>query len=241
MAKYITKTRIDLEDVGYSNKVNNKAIIKILENAGGRHSESLKLGLNDMEIVGFSWILLGWKVKIIKRPIYNEEVTVKTWGRDSNKIFTYRDYEIYNENGELCTIATSKWAIVDINTGKLRELTPDIIEKYQCEDEKVFEKDYTLKLKEPETVISMQTHKAQRRDIDINKHIHNLYYLDYAYEALPEEIYEEPECNNIEIMYKKQIRLNDKFECLYTMEEDQKIVTMKSADGKILHAIIKLY
>ena len=48
MAKYITKTRIDLEDVGYSNKVNNKAIIKILENAGGRHSESLKLGLNDM-------------------------------------------------------------------------------------------------------------------------------------------------------------------------------------------------
>ena len=194
-----------------------------------------------MENVGFSWILLGWKVKILKRPIYNEELTINTWGRDSNRIFTYRDYKIYDESGELCTIATSKWAIVDINTGKLRELTPEIIEKYQCETKKVFEEDYTLKLKEPATIIRKQEYKAQRRDIDINKHIHNLYYLDYAYEALPEEVYEAPECNNIEIMYKKQIRLNDEFKCLYTKEENQNIITIKSKDENTLHAIIKLY
>ena len=77
-----------------------------------------------------------------------------------------------------------------------------IIEKYQCETKKVFKEDYTLKLKEPTTIIRKQEYKAQRRDIDINKHIHNLYYLDYAYEVLPEEVYEAPECNNIEIMYK---------------------------------------
>ena len=241
MAIYTSKARIDLEDVGYSNKITNKAIIKILENAGGRHSESVHFGLNDMDNVGFSWILLGWKVQIFKRPIYNEELTIKTWGRDSNRVFTYRDYEIYDESGELCAIATSKWAIVNINTGKLGELTPEVIERYQCENKKVFEKDYTLKLKEPTTVISKQKHKAQRRDIDINKHIHNLYYLDYAYESLPEEVYEAPECNNIEIMYKKQIRLNDEFMCLYTREENQNIVTMKSADESILHAIIKVY
>ena len=144
MAIYTSKTRIDLEDVGYSNKITNKAILKILENAGARQSETIHFGLNDMENVGFSWILLGWKVKILKRPIYNEELTINTWGRDSNRIFTYRDYEIYDESGELCAIATSKWAIVDINTGKLRELTPEIIEKYQCETKKVFDLQYPL-------------------------------------------------------------------------------------------------
>ena len=98
-----------------------------------------------------------------------------------------------------------------------------------------------MKLKEPTTIIRKQEYKAQRRDIDINKHIHNLYYLDYAYEVLPEEVYEAPECNNIEIMYKKQIRLNDEFKCLYTKEKNQNIVTMKSEDENTLHAIIKLY
>ena len=42
-------------------------------------------------------------------------------------------------------------------------------------------------------------------------------------------------------MYKKQIRVNDEFKCLYTKEENQNIVTMKSEDENTLHAIIKLY
>ena len=36
-------------------------------------------------------------MNVIKRPIYNEELTINTWGRDSNRIFTYRDYEIYKQ------------------------------------------------------------------------------------------------------------------------------------------------
>ena len=58
---------------------------------------------------------------------------------------------------------------------------------------------------------------------------------------LPEEIYEKDEFNNIEIMYKKQIKLNNEIKCLYTKEQEQSIVTIKSADNKLLHAIIKLY
>ena len=241
MAIYKCKSRIGLEDVGYSNKITNKAIIKILENAGGMHSESLNLGLNSIEITGFSWILLGWKVKVIVRPRYNEELTVNTWGRESNRAFTYRDYELYDESGNLCIIATSKWAIVDIKNGHLAEITPELIEPYKCEEKKVFNSDYSFKLKEPETIDREIRYKVQRRDIDINKHVHNLYYLDFAYEALPEEIYENCEFNNIEIMYKKQIKLNNEIKCLYTKEQEQSIVTIKSADNKLLHAIIKLY
>ena len=43
------------------------------------------------------------------------------------------------------------------------------------------------------------------------------------------------------IMYKKQIKLNNEIKCLYTKEQEQSIVTIKSADNKLLHAIIKLY
>ena len=241
MAIYKCKSRIGLEDVGYSNKITNKAIIKILENAGGMHSESLNLGLNSIEITGFSWILLGWKVKVIVRPRYNEELTVNTWGRETNRAFTYRDYELYDESGNLCIIATSKWAIVDIKNGHLAEITPELIEPYKCEEKKVFNSDYSFKLKEPETIDREIRYKVQRRDIDINKHVHNLYYLDFAYEALPEEIYENCEFNNIEIMYKRQTKLNDEIKCLYTKDGKQNIVTIKSIDDNLLHAIIKLY
>ena len=32
-------------------------------------------------------------------------------------------------------------------------------------------------------------YNIQRRDIDINQHMHNLSYLDMAYEILPDNIY----------------------------------------------------
>lgn len=241
MAIYKCKFRIGLEDVGHSNKITNKSIIRILENAAGMHSESVNLGLSSIETTGISWILLGWKVKVILRPKYNEELTVNTWGRDSNRAFIYRDYEIYDEEGNLCVIATSKWAIVDIKTGRLAELTPEMTELYKCEEKKIFDTDCNLKLKEPSSTISEITYKTQRRDIDINNHVHNLYYLDFAYEALPQELYEKGEYNNIEIMYKKQIKLNDEIKCLYTQEEEKNIVTIKSLDNSTLHAIIVLY
>lgn len=84
-------------------------------------------------------------------------------------------------------------------------------------------------------------YKILRSDIDMNKHVHNLYYLDFAYETLPEDIYKSGELNNMEIMYKKQIKLGDNVICLYTKEDEKNIVTIKSEDDSILHTVIYLY
>ncbi len=51
-----------------------------------------------------------------------------------------------------------------------------------------------------------------RKDIDINKHMHNLYYLDLAYEALPDEIYNKRPFDYVRITYKKEIKLGEKGE-----------------------------
>ena len=235
--KYI----IGLTDVGKYNKISNKAIIKILENIGGMESEEAGYGLNEIETTYLSWILLAWKIKIIKRPKYNEEITAKTWAREANKVFTYREYQIFDANGELCVIATSKWTLIDIRTLKLASISDEVISKYEFYNTSVFENGTIDKLKEPLTQISQIDYKVLRSQIDVNQHVHNLYYLDFAYEALPEEVYNKEEANNIEIMYKKQIKLDDKIMCIYAKENNADIVTIKSEDKKILHAIVKLY
>ena len=57
--------RIGLTDVRMSNNMTNKSILKVLENAGGMHSEEVGYGLNSIEKTGLSWVFLGWKVKVI--------------------------------------------------------------------------------------------------------------------------------------------------------------------------------
>lgn len=233
--------KIGLSDVGKGNKMSNKSIIKVLENAGGVESEKVGYGFNEIPITHLSWVLLAWKVKVIKRPIYNEEIKITTWAREANKVFTYRDFEIYNEKGEICAIATSKWTFINIQTLKLAPISEDVINSYEFFNKSVFENGQTEKLKEPTTLISKINYKVLRSQIDVNNHMHNLCYLDLAYEALPEDEYYKDEANNIDIMYKKQIKLEDKIICNYTKENNQNIVTIKSDDEKTLHAIIRLY
>lgn len=241
MAVYKCKYRIGFTDIYKNNEINNRAIIKILENAGGMHSDSIKCGYSDVERTGRGWVILAWKIKVLSRPKYNTEVETHTWVRDINKIFTYRDYEIYDEDGKLAVIATSKWAMIDTKRGKIAEITPEIEKDYNPEEKSVFEERKIDKLTEPDTVILKKDCSVLRGDIDMNAHVHNINYLNYAYETLPDEVYENNIFNNIEIMYKRQIKLGDKIVCLYTKEEKKHIVTIKSEDEKTLHAIVELY
>ena len=241
MAIFEHEYRVGLSDVGQSNKITNKATLRILENIAGMHSEAVGFGINSMDKTGISWIILGWKIKIISRPIYDEVLKVRTWARSFNRAISYRDYEVYDKKGNLMIIATSKWAVIDINSGRLAEITPEIINAYKCEEKHALEDDDDMKMKEPAEKEKTLEYTIMRRDIDINKHVHNLYYLDYANEALPEEIYKDAKFDNIEIMYKKQIKLGDEINCYYSKEADKNIITIKSKDDKILHAIVELY
>ena len=84
------------------------------------------------------------------------------------------------------------------------------------------------------------TYKVNRFDIDINKHMHNLNYINLAYEALPEEVYENEEFNVVRISYKKEVKLGDILICKYKKENQKHVIVIKSEDEKTLHAIIEL-
>ena len=71
--------------------------------------------------------------------------------------------------------------------------------------------------------------------------MYNLYYLYLAYEALPEEEYNKRPFNYIKIQYKNQIKFGEIVKCKYAKENGENIVTIKSEDEKVLHAIIKIY
>ncbi len=93
----------------------------------------------------------------------------------------------------------------------------------------------------PDNFESEILYKVQRKDIDVIGHMHNLYYLDLAYEALPDEVYNKRPFDNIRVMYKKEIKFGETVKCKYAKDENRNIVVIESEDEKILHAIIEVY
>ena len=231
---------LTIMDIDQKSELKNEAILSFFEDIGGFHSNDAGFGLKDIEKTRLSWILLHWKVKVLKKIKYVDgPIRIKTWSRGAVRACTFRDFELYNSKGELCVIGSSKWTLIHLDKGLVR-ITDDISEKYQVESKKVLG-DYDFpKLKEPENYSNVYNYTVSRRDIDINSHMHNLYYLDLAYETLPQNVYENTTFNDIEIMYKKEAKLYDKLKCLYSKMDNDYYVVIKSEDEQTLHAIVKL-
>lgn len=232
--------KIQTKDIEKNNYIKNKAILEMFENIGTHHSDIVGYGPENMESTGVSWILLDWKVKVLNRPKYGEELYINTWARSKKRAYTYRDFEILNDDGTLCVIGSSKWALIDIHTGKIKRITDEVLESYKPEEKCVFENEELKKLDIVQNFDSEWEYKVCRRDIDFNGHMHNLYYLDLAYEVLPEEVYNEKVFDNIRIQYKSEIKLGDSVKCRYTCENDEHIVTIWDNEGDKVHAVIKL-
>jgi len=233
---------ISFSDINQNNELSNKGILKIMQEIAGLHSSSLGYGLNDAPKTGYAWLLLNWKLKVFSRPKWEDTLTVNTWSKSMNPLFAYRDIEIYDNNNNLVAISSSKWILFDINKKSLIKIPSEVKDKFPSVDKSIFEEKFVEKLKEPENSEFIMNYKIQRRDIDTNHHVNNLNYLDYAYEALPENIFSNMSFSNVEIMYKHEAKLGDTISVFYShTEENQYIITIKDEEKKNLHAIVKLY
>lgn len=234
---YCSNYKIGLEDIGRNNEATNKALLEIMQNVSGFHSASVGYGILEVESKKRAWMILDWKIKVIKRPKYNDDIKVETWSRKVERLYAYRDFQIKDDEENIIVIGTSRWIFVDTDRRRPVRLTKDIADLYESEtDKQVFEEE--MEDIKCENYLFQKDYCVQRRDIDINQHMHNLNYLDMAYEILPEEIYNNKVFDNIRIVYKKEILYGETVKCYYEEQGNKHIIVAKTKDN--INAIIEL-
>lgn len=198
---------IDYSDLDGSGKFSTLAFLKFFEQVATMHAEVLGCGLKDLLKINTGWVILNWKVKIYRRPLYGEKITVKSWVRKMDKIYSYRDFEVYDENKEIIAIATSNWIWRNFLEKTIQPISKEIRDNHEFYDRSVFEQTRFKKMQEPENYTHSFEYKILRRDIDTNHHVNNLNYLIFANEVLPEEVYRNADFKEVEIQYKKELKL----------------------------------
>ena len=70
---------VGYSDINDSFKLSDTAILKIFENMACMHGSRVGESIKTSPAL---WFLTAYDVKIIKRPEYEETITVHTWSRD---------------------------------------------------------------------------------------------------------------------------------------------------------------
>ena len=229
-------------DIGLDSRLSHKGALRLLQEAAAIASQQCGYGLLNAEETGVCWILTGWRIRLLERPLWNTPLTVETWPRTMEGFLSDRDFRILSGETPVA-LATSRWCLVNARTGRVTRVTEAVRSAYTLDPLAMFSENLHTNGKSGETAAEGFSCTVGRRDIDTNRHVNNLHYLDYALEALPEEAFARVP-DTLEIVYRKQILLGTPIRCLYERTADGRHqVEIRSGQGEdtIHHAFLWFY
>lgn len=173
---------------------------------------TLRLGVSvlDLEPKGIGWVLLGQYIKLDRTPQLNESCTIVTCPTGFERVFTYRDFHLLDEQGKRIGTASTTWMLMDLKSRRMAQL-PDFIkilgEKVPPKEEQLPRAGYKLNsLAQGADVRSFQVGHHQ---LDFNGHLTNPVYVEWMLEGLPAGVLANQELKELAIQFKQEARYGD--------------------------------
>ncbi|MGQ1890755.1 acyl-[acyl-carrier-protein] thioesterase [Thermophagus sp. OGC60D27] len=175
-------------DVGASGRLEPSALMKHLQEAAAKHAIGLGVGFDDLRKDNIFWALTHLQVEILNWPSMMEKVTIETWPRNIQKLYSTRDFLIKDHQNRTLVKASSAWIMVDI-------LRKRPIRPYERLHNKPFVTHRMALGEFPKTLshlpdsINMQEHRRQvvYSDLDFNHHVNNTRYMEWLMDAIAPE------------------------------------------------------
>ena len=230
--KYI----ISKDIVNNTSEIKNEEILEILTDVAGTHSNIIGNNAEEFNREHKAWVVLVWKLEVLRRPKVDDEILIKTWVRNSTGIYSIRDFEAFDSNGEVIFKAASKWCIMNLETRRPMRFDKDLAEAYGAEERHIFE-DFEKTIM-PEDFDVEAEYVVTEKDIDVNNHFHNANYLNAAYKVISDFDMTNYHFNNLQMEFKKEIMLGEVIKVLGQNVDGKKVIVLKTDDK--INAIITL-
>jgi len=159
------------------------ALLDAMSETAGRHAEKLGVGVRDLHAKGLTWVLARLHVKISSIPAAGTTVHTATWPSGRHRLFAVRDFLLQEDSGGELLRATSAWALMNMETRRPARLDPHL-PIFTRHPQRMIADDFApLPLAHPDSSRTM--YRAAAGDIDLNDHVNNTVYLDWALRSAP--------------------------------------------------------
>ena len=182
-----------------------------LLNCAGLHAAARGFGMSRINEINYTWVLSRLVIEMNRFPLKNERFYISTWVEDVYRLFTNRNYTVYDADRNVMGYVRSVWAMIDMDSRKpvdLISLYGDKLTSYICKDEPCpIEGPTRFRLKEqvePECVCM-----PKYSDIDINGHFNSIKYIEHILDLFPVEFHDRHEVRRFEIAYQSEGRSGD--------------------------------
>lgn len=195
------------------------ALATIFQEAAGRHAADLGVSMQDFLAEGRAWVLARLRMEIDRLPQWEDEVVIETWPSGLDRLYATREFIFRGEDGRELARGTSAWLVID--TERRRPLRPpSVLHDIELPDRPAPIGEAHEELSLPSRVDRAQAFTVRFHDLDLNRHVNNVRYLEWALETLPSEVLDQRQCTALALQFEGETTLEDPVRATAEVEEE---------------------
>jgi len=216
---WVDRYPIHSYEIDQQSRLSFVSTINYFQESAWRNAESLGVGFHDLALKDRFWVLSRLYVEMYRYPLWGDTIQLETWPKGIESLFALRDFRIKSADGkELLGAGASAWLIIDGSTHRLQRVEQVCGGLPRYPQSAVEHKLGKIAL--PSTMTSYSRIFAGYTDVDINNHVNNVSYLNWAVNHLPVEN-DKLTVRSAELNFLSEARLRSPVEILYGSDGGQ--------------------
>ncbi len=175
------------------------------------HANSLNIGYSELHEHRLGWVLARLTIEIIRYPEINETYSMTTWIEGYNRYFSDRCFEMTDAEGHTIANIRSMWVAIDLNNRKMADLSELRSENFPVAEGRTCP---VAKCRPPQIAPEADTEIAEYTfaycDLDFNRHVNTVRYLDKVLNLRPLEAYDAALPMRLEASFERECHFGDK-------------------------------
>lgn len=188
-------------------KATPAALVRLMQEAAMQNVLRLKLSVWDLEPHHLSWVLMRLNLRIHRLPSLGESIRILTYPAGFEKVFTHRDYQMFDQDDQLIAQSSTTWLLMDTQTRRMARI-PEFILKYneQIPKEAPYLPHPVDQLPKLERTDRRKTYEVSWHDLDFNMHLNNTLYIQWMLETVENEVLQNGYLKELDILFRMEAR-----------------------------------
>lgn len=178
--------RVEPQDVDYTLRATIPSLGAAVLNTAGVDAHGKGFGVDALNAGNHSWVLSRMALEFDFQPGQYTDYTIATWISDYGRVLSTRNFTLTDAAGRQFGRAVTQWAMIDLGTRSAVDLSWVGQKHAEAIVDVPSPTDKPRKIREvtPDRTVE---HRVAYSDIDFNRHVNTMRYIEMMFDLLPIE------------------------------------------------------
>ena len=224
--------RIEPQYVDFTLRASAASLINYMLNVAGMDAHNKGFGVEVLQDNSYTWVLLRFCIEITTRPAQYDNINIETWINDFNRLSSTRNFRMQHNN-ETIASGVSQWCVLNMETRQSVDMSmmKEAHDKFIVPEASPIAAPARLRAIEASTTVSRPVVYS---DIDFNRHVNTLRYVDMIFDSLPLEVIERHDSLRMDINFLAEARYGEVISVGSACDGDKWQFEISSDSGKTI-------